>query len=65
MHHHHCWDHESHAAGRRGFRGPPVHGPGGFGPAFRGGPGGPFRAGRMFGDAFSDVETVELGAVAR
>lgn len=62
MHHRHCWDHESHAAGRRGFRGPPVFGPGGFGPGFRGGPGGPFRAGRMLGDG--DLRLIVLALLA-
>lgn len=60
-HPHHCWDHDHHAAGRRGFRGPPIHGPHGFGPGFRG-PAGPFRAGRMLGDG--DLRLVVLALLS-
>jgi DNA-binding PadR family transcriptional regulator len=61
MHHHRCWNHESHAAGRRGYRGSsPGTGP--FGPGFRGGPGGPFRAGRMLADG--DLRLVVLMLLA-
>lgn len=60
--HHHCWNHDHHAAGRRGFRGPPHERPGAFGPGFRGGPGGPFRAGRMLGDG--DLRLIVLALLA-
>ncbi len=47
--HHHFWSDDWRAAGRRSFGGfLPGRAP--FGTGFRGGPGGPFRAGRMFGD---------------
>ena len=62
MHYRHCWNNESHASGRRGFRGGPSHGPGSFGPGFRGGPGGPFRAGRMLGDG--DLRLIVLALLS-
>ncbi|MCB1498318.1 MAG: helix-turn-helix transcriptional regulator [Bauldia sp.] len=62
MHHHrHCHGHEHHAAGRRGFRGPPFAG-GPFGGPLRGGPGGPFRSGRMIGDG--DLRLIVLTLLA-
>lgn len=62
MHHHHCWNHAFDATGRRAFRGPAGFGPGRAGPGFRGGPGGPFRAGRMLGDG--DLRLIVLALLA-
>jgi DNA-binding PadR family transcriptional regulator len=59
--HHHCWSHDWHAAGRRSYRGyAPGAGP--FGPGFRGGPSGPFRAGRMLADG--DLRLIVLALLA-
>jgi len=59
--HRHCRDHDHHAAGRRGFRGPPFGGAP-FGGPFRGGQGGPFRSGRMIGDG--DLRIIVLALLA-